>query len=120
MQRLSLIISEIYNKFLPLADNSQVKLSLDFPDTTQTVTDPEAIKTDLETQLNSALSRTKSGEITIAVRKQQIIITDTGTILSKPLCAFMSNSRIQVKSRIGFGTTVTIQLASSEPESPKE
>lgn len=110
MHRLSVIISEIYNKFLPLAENSQVKLSLDFPDTTQKITDPETLKSELEEHISSALARTKSGEITISVQKQVIQITDSGTILSKPVCTLMSNARIQVKSRVGFGTTVTISL----------
>lgn len=114
MHRLSLIISEIYNKFLPLAENSKVQLSLDFPDTTQEVSDPEALKADLEQHLGSALSRSKGGKVTVAVRKNQITITDSGTILSKPICNLMSNSRIQVKSRVGFGTTVTINLASAK------
>ncbi len=116
MYRLSSIISEIYNKLLPLAEKSQIQLSLDFPDTTQTINDPEVIKSDLEQHLNSALARTKKNagnQITVAVRKSQIIITDTGTILSKPICAMMSNSRVNVKSRIGFGTTVTINLPPS-------
>lgn len=113
MYRLSLIISEIYNKFLPLAEKSRVQLSLDFPDTTQEIDDPETIKNDLEQHLNSVLDRTKNGKITIAVRKNQISITDTGTILSKPICALMSNSRVQVKSRVGFGTTAVIKLNST-------
>lgn len=114
MHRLSLIVSEIYNKLLPVAENSKIQLSLDFPDTTQEVSDPETLKADLEQHLNSALSRSRGGKVTVTVRKNQITITDTGTILSKPICALMTNSRIQVKSRIGFGTTVTINLASAK------
>lgn len=112
MYRLSLIISEIYNKFLPLAEKGKIQLSLDFPDTTQEISNPAVIKADLEQHLNSALSRSKNrgGQITVTVRKNQITVTDTGTILSKPICALMSNSRVQVKSRLGFGTTVTIGL----------
>ena len=119
MHNLALIISEIYNKFLPLAEKSQLQLSLDFPDTTQEVTDPETLKTDLEQQLSSIITHSQKGNITIAVRKQQIIITDTGTILSKPICALMSNSRIQVKSRVGFGTTITISLSSPTQSTAK-
>lgn len=114
MHRLSLIVSEIYNKFLPLAENGKIQLSLDFPDTTQEIADPETLKADLEQHLNSALSRSKGGKVTVTVRKNQIIITDTGTVLSKPICNLMSNARIQVKSRIGFGTAVTINLTSTK------
>ncbi len=114
MQRLSIIINEIYRKFLPIAENSQVKLSLDFPDTTQTTNDPEALKAELEAQLNSALSHAKGGEITISVRKNQIRITDVNTVLSKPICTLLSGERVQVKSRVGFGTTITINLTPTE------
>ncbi len=114
MHRLSFIISEIYNKFLPLAENSKVKLSLDFPDTTQEIANPEQLKAELEKHLDSALTRTKSGEITISVQKHAIRITDSGTILSKPICALMSSPRVQVKSRVGFGTTVTINLSATD------
>lgn len=114
MHRLSLIIGEIYNKFLPLAENSKVQLSLDFPDTTQEISDPDVLRADLEQHLNSALNRSKGGKVTVTVRKNQITITDSGTILSKPICNLMSNARVQVKSRIGFGTTVTINLTSTK------
>lgn len=120
MQRLSLIISEVYNKFLPLAENSSVQLDLDFPDTTQQVINPAVLQAELEQHLNSALNRTKGGKdskITLSVDKNQIRITDSGTILSKPICELMSGERVQVKSRLGFGTTVTIKLNS--PKSDK-
>lgn len=114
MYRLSTIVSEVYNKLLPLAENSRIQLSLDFPDTTQEVSDPATVKSDLEQYLNSALSRTNGGKITLTVRKNQITITDTGTILSKPICAMMSSDRVKVKSRVGFGTNVIITLASNK------
>ena len=110
MYRLSLIISEVYNKYLPLAEKGSVSLNLDFSDTTQTVDDPEAIKADLEKHLSSALNRSVNGEISIAVSQDAIAITDSGTTLSKPLCALLSRGRVSVNSRIGFGTTVSISL----------
>ncbi len=119
MYRLSLIISEVYNKYLPLAEKGRVALNLDFSDTTKTVDDPEAIKADLEKHLGSALDRSISGEVSIAVESDAIIITDSGTTLSKPLCSLLSRGRVNVTSRVGFGTTVRISLL-PPPEQPDE
>ena len=119
MYRLSLIISEVYNKYLPLAEKGRIALNLDFSDTTKTVDDPEAIKADLEKHLGSALDHSISGEVSIAVEPDAIIITDSGTTLSKPLCSLLSRGRVNVTSRIGFGTTVRISLL-PPPEQPDE
>lgn len=119
MYRLSLIISEVYNKYLPLAEKGHVALNLDFSDTTKTVDDPEAIKADLEKHLGSALDRSISGEVSIAVEQGAIVITDTGTTLSKPLCSLLSRGRVNVTSRVGFGTTVRISLL-PPPDQPNE
>lgn len=119
MYRLSLIISEVYNKYLPLAEKGRVALNLDFSDTTKTVDDPEAIKADLEKHLGSALDRSISGEVSIAVEPDAIIITDSGTTLSKPLCSLLSRGRVNVTSRVGFGTTVRISLLPT-PDQPNE
>ena len=116
MYRLSLIISEIYNKYLPLAEKGSIALNLDFSDTTKTVDDPETIKSDLEKHLSSALDRSNRGEISIAVEENAIVITDSGTILSKPVCALLSKGRVNVASRVGFGTTVSISLLPPPPE----
>lgn len=113
MFRLSLIINEIYNKYLPLAEKSNISLNLDFCDPTQTIDTPESIQDDLEKHLNSLIKNHRNGdrsEIKLSVRKNAITITDNQTILSKTLCNLLSGEHITVKSRIGFGTTVTIPL----------
>ena len=83
MYRLSLIISEIYNKFLPLTEKGEVRLNLDFSDTTKEVSNPEEIRQALEQALDSAFQRTDRGDISITVNNSEIVITDQGTILSK-------------------------------------
>lgn len=110
MYRLSLIISEIYNKYLPLAEKDGIVLNLDFSDTTKEVPDPDRIKQYLDEHLSSALQRSDKGEITIAVNHEAITITDTATTLSATACALLSNRYIDVVSRVGFGTTVHIFL----------
>lgn len=121
MYRLSLIISEIFTKYLPAATKAKVELNLDFPDTTQTVSQPELIKADLDQQLKSTLQNTHGGEISVSVTRDAIIITDPATTLSPAACALLSSTRVHVKSRTGFGTTVTISLTSpTSPEAPTQ
>lgn len=110
MYRLSIIINEIYLKYLPLASKAGLTLNLDFPDTTLTVEDGDKIKKDVEKTVSSAVSKSIKGEITIAVSKGKIVITDTGTVLSKTMINMLTNDHISVKSRVGFGTTVTIKF----------
>lgn len=123
MYRLSLIISEIYNKYLPLAEKDGIILNLDFSDTTKQISDPDRVKQDLESHLSSALQRSDAGEVTVSVDKTAISITDTGTTLSPSACSLLSNRYIDVSSRVGFGTTVKIFLQPRElpttPATPK-
>lgn len=116
MYRLSLIISEVYNKYLPLAEKNNITLNINLSDTTKTIDNPEAIKADLEKHLDSALSRSDHSEISVSVEHDTIIITDSGTILSKPICALLSKGRVNVTSRVGFGTTIRISLLSQPTE----
>lgn len=119
MYRLSLIISEIYNKYLPLAEKDGIILNLDFSDATKQISDPDRVKQDLESHLSSALQRSDAGEVTISVDKTAISITDTGTTLSPSTCSLLSNRYIDVSSRVGFGTTVKIFLQPRElPTTP--
>lgn len=108
MYRLSLIISEIYNKYLPLAEKDGIILNLDFSDTTQEIADPERIKKFLDEHLSSTLKRSDQGEVTIRVDQIAITITDTATTLSHAACVLLSNRYIDVTSHVGFGTTVKI------------
>lgn len=108
MYRLSLIISEIYNKYLPLAEKDGIVLNLDFSDTTKEIADPERVKKFLDEHLGSTLKRSDKGEVTIGVDKNAITVTDSATTLSHAACALLSNRYIDVTSRVGFGTTVKI------------
>lgn len=108
MYRLSLIISEIYNKYLPLAEKDGIILNLDFSDTTKEIADPDRVKKFLDEHLGSTLQRSDKGEVTIGVDKSSITITDSATTLSRAACALLSNRYIDVTSHVGFGTTVKI------------
>lgn len=117
MYRLSLIISEIYNQFLPLADQSGIKLNLDLIDPDIVTDEIAQIKTDVESAISESLQRSTQGEISIQVNKEEITISDTGTTLSKTACSLLSNKYVQVSSRVGFGTKVRIKLSRPDQES---
>ncbi len=113
MERIAEIIHKIYQKYLPIASKVGVSLNLDFPDTTISINEKakrEQLEKDLDKNLKSALERTRQGSINVSVRKDKIIVTDTGTVLSKTACKILSGDRIKVKSRVGFGTEVSIIL----------
>lgn len=110
MYRISLLISEVYNQFLPLAESNGIRLNLDIVDPDIVTEELSSIKTDIEKTMASAVDRTSQGEITIQVTPEAIIVSDTGTTLSRPVCELLSNQYIDVKSRVGFGTKVSIKL----------
>lgn len=114
MYRISIIIGEIYSKYLPFAEKNKITLNLDISDPAFTVNEAEKLKDQLDKHLKSALKRSPSGEITIALHDKILSITDNGTILSKPICRLLSHGRINVTSRVGFGTTVNIDLNSDQ------
>ena len=110
MERISETINKIYLKYLPIVKRVGVTLDVDFPDTTLTIREKERVERDLDKTMESAVKRAKNnGRIVIQVRKGKIIIKDNGTILSKTTCDLLSTEHVKVESRLGFGTTVTIQ-----------
>lgn len=117
MYRISLIIGEIYSKYLPFAEKNQISLNLDISDPSLLTDDPDQIKQEIDNHLSSALQRSRGGEITIAIHNKTLSITDNGTILSKTACKLLSHGRISVTSRIGFGTTVSINIAKENGQS---
>jgi len=116
MYRLSLIISEVYNKFLPLAEKNGIELNMDFIDRDIVAEELTGIRDDVEKAISEAIGRSAQGEITIQVNQNEIIISDTGTTLSRPVCALLSGKYVNVSSRVGFGTKVRISLK----RTPKE
>ena len=48
MYRLSLVINEIYNKYLPEAMKAGISFNLDFPDTTLRIKSPSRVKKSLD------------------------------------------------------------------------
>lgn len=116
MSRISIILTEVLQKYLPLIEKGEINLNLDFKDTTKTVSNPDELRAQLDLQLGSAVKRTRKSvdgrpsDISIAVKDRAIRITDAGTILSPTTCRLLSSPRIRIKSRVGFGTIVEISL----------
>lgn len=109
MKRALEIVNNIYQKYLPKVKEVGIVFDIDFPDTTLLVEDAERLEEDLEKTVRSAIKRTKKGQIKITIKKGKFIVSDTGLILSKSACESLSTEHITVKSRVGFGTTVTIK-----------
>lgn len=118
MSKFSQTIHNLYNKILPIAEQSGVELDLDYSDPAtiefDVETDDPELKAELEEELKNAITRTNSGSIKLKVANGAISITDTGTILSRPLCESLSHGRVSVKSRVGFGTNINISLAKAD------
>ena len=111
MFRLSIIINELYLKYLPIAEKMGITLNLDFPDPTIETKNAARVRKDLEKTLKKVVTnRAPSNQIKIYVKNHQIVIEDEKTVLSKTACALLSYPHFTVKSKVGFGTTVTIDL----------
>ncbi len=117
MYRLSLVINEIYNKYLPEAMKAGISFNLDFPDTTLRIKSPSRVKKSLDEHVGKAISRTAKssddkikGEVKISVSKGGIEVRDTGTTLSPATIALLSSDRVEIKSRVGFGTRILIKF----------
>ena len=109
MERTLEIVNRVCKKYLPTIKNVGITFDLDFPDTTIMTEDKDRVEKDLDRGMKSAVSRTKKGTIKLSIKKGEISITDTGTVIDKTTCREISNEHFIVKSRVGFGTTVTIK-----------
>ncbi len=112
MERISEVVGNIYQKYLPIAKNFGITLDLDFPDITLTVREKAKLESDIDKNMRLAVNRsknTKNARIIISVRPGKVTITDNGTTLSKDTAKLISSEHVKVKSRVGFGTTVTIE-----------
>lgn len=112
--RLSLVLSEIYNKLLPEAERAKIQLDLDLDLTaydTELIDTAEDIRAELEPLLEAAFHRAPHGMIKISAGPgKKVTIQDNGTTLSPTACALLSRGRVQAKSRVGFGTKIEIDL----------
>lgn len=109
MERISDTITKVYQKYSPIVKKLDVSLDIDFPDTTIKIGEKARVEKELEKSLKNAVSRSRGGRIVVAVRPGKITVTDDGTTLSKAACELLTTEHVKVKSRVGFGTVVTIE-----------
>ena len=109
MYRLSVIIEEVFRKYLKEAEKRRVMLNLDFPDVTKRVDRPSRVRGPLDRLVGEALARAKRN-VSIVVRKDGILVTDDGRVLTPAeLAELREPDHIAAKSRVGFGTEVLIR-----------
>lgn len=110
MYRLSIIIEDVFRKYLPIAEKLGVTFDIDFPDPTKRISSPSRVKEPLDKHVSSALKRTK-GAVKVLVKQDGIEILDNGTVLSPVSLALINKpDHIIAKSRVGFGTSVFIKF----------
>ncbi len=109
MEKISEVVSDLCKSYLPKIRAVGITFDIDFPDTTITVENKKEIKEHLEKSMKSAIKRSKNGSIKLSVKKGEIKLEDTGTIIDKATCKKLTSEHFIVKSRVGFGTTFTIK-----------
>lgn len=110
MYRLSVIIEEVFRKYLPLAEKRKVALNLDFPDVTKRIERPSRVRGPLDALVGAALRRAKKS-VSIVVEKSGVRIVDDGEALTPAeLAEIREPDHIAAKSRVGFGTEVLVKF----------
>ncbi|MDO4612374.1 MAG: hypothetical protein Q4B29_02880 [Candidatus Saccharibacteria bacterium] len=110
MERLSKIIQPIYQKFLPEAKKKNICFNLDFPDTTLKVANACDLEKKLSKILKVAFKRSTNESVSIFVHPGKVTIKDTGILLDNVTRENFKKDNLEVKSRIGFGTEITIKF----------
>lgn len=120
MKRLSLIISDIYNKYSPTLKDQKIVFDLNVSEFDEDVADAEDIESHLDKQLKNLLKESrKHGAISLGIEKGRVVIRDSETVLLPLVCRAFSGRRVEVKSRVGFGTAIYISTESINSDCPK-
>lgn len=109
MGKISEIVSDILKNYLPKIKAVGISFDLDFPDTTIAVDSVENIKKGIEKGLKISIKHSKKGCVKLTIKKDEVILSDTGLVIDKTTCKKLSTEHFVVKSRVGFGTTFTIK-----------
>lgn len=111
MERLTHIISQTYAKYTPRMQRKKVEFNLDLRDHGAIIDQNATELTKLLDKLVAeSIKRNPRSKILISSAPHSIAIHDDGNALTKQVCAELSNDILRYKSRVGFGTTVTINL----------
>lgn len=117
MTKVADSLISLYKIALPFCERKKIALNLDLADPSLTTKiDQRQLTTELKHYLQGAILRTKQGSITIGARKDhkhiEIFIRDTGEAIPKTKRTAMTAEKdnLDIHSRHGYGTTVTITL----------
>ncbi len=121
MKRLSVMISDIYNKYLPFSKSQRIAFDLNVSEFDGDIVDIDEIESHLDEQLQNLLKESREhGAISLGIENGYIVIRDSETILSPLVCQALSKGRVEVKSRVGFGTTIYISTESKKSKTHED
>ena len=85
MKRLSVMISDIYNKYLPFSKSQRIAFDLNVSEFDGDIVDIDEIESHLDEQLQNLLKESREhGAISLGIENGYIVIRDSETILSRP------------------------------------
>lgn len=119
MARLSDITNPIFREYTPILNRVGIELDLDLKNPITEVKNPKPLEFELKKYLEftTVLQATSDGNlrttdkrIVISDRPHQVIIKDHSAVLSPEQRQLLTSDTTSIKSRVGFGTTVTIDF----------
>ncbi|MBR3220401.1 hypothetical protein IKF76_00840 [Candidatus Saccharibacteria bacterium] len=111
MTKLADIIEPIYREYTPVLQRSKITLDLDLENPILEIKNPATPVAEIKKYLEFvAVSGNRQGNIVISNRGKTVFIKDTTTVLSPEQRQSFTSDITSVKSRVGFGTTLSIKL----------
>jgi signal transduction histidine kinase len=122
MAKVADSLISLYKIALPFCERKKISLNLDLVDPSFAIDiHQRQLTNQLKTHLQGSILRTKNGAITLGAKPNgkyiDIFIKDTGSSIPKEqrMTIASENPNIDLHSRHGYGTTITIQY----PKAPK-
>lgn len=113
--RLAFYINHLYRKYAPLGAQHGLQLDLDLTSPDALVGNYRAVEEALEAYLSHSTNSHHPGHLIISDTKDSVIIKDDSLVLSPEERQKFTSDITSVKSRVGFGTTLTIQIIPPAP-----
>lgn len=111
MVKLSEVIDPIYREYAPILESAGLELGLDVKNPILEVKDPSTIEFELKKYLEWINSNgPRQGKVIIFDQDNKIIIRDSSTVLDSEQINLFISDTVSIKSRVGFGTTISIKL----------
>ena len=119
--KLADVVNPIFREYTPLLRRIGLILDLDLKNPTTPVNNPDALQFELKKYLDFTLTPDKSlsgalrstpGRIVISDQPaHHLSVKDTSLVISPAQRQALTSKVTSVKSRVGFGTTFTINLS---------